>query len=525
MPGVVCLGPAIALAPMPADRVQYPFNERLTSTEGWAKYNRYYWMEGGYADFLEFFFGRFFPEPHSTKQIEDFIGWGLEIEPATLVATDEGFVPPGRGPFRAVCERVSVPVLVIHGDEDEMSLHANGQGARRAHRRATRDHRRWRARCPGSRSGGRQPRHQAVRRQGRAMRARYPDHEGFVERDGIKVAYEVYGEGGLAALLVPSSPITHARSWKGLIPFLSRHLTVVTTDGRGTGRSDRPHDSECYGPDEVEADLVAVLHASEVSEVVVVAHCHATAWALRLAADHPDLVAGLVTIAPGIAVAAGHDYTVEPERRWQEEVVDATGWSMRNRDFWRHDDGYRKWIEFFFDQQLPEPHSTKQYEDTVSWALDTEPEAMIAEREGRHAPTGSEAEELCRRVECPCLVIHGSDDRCQPLERGRRVAELTGGELVVLDGAGHLPHCRDPVKVNRLIIDFIEQATGVAMKTRVWTRGLSRPKRVLYLSSPIGLGHARRDVADRQRAQAAPSRRRDRLARPTSRHRGARGRG
>ena len=33
------------------------------------------------------------------------------------------------------------------------------------------------------------------------------------------------------------------------------------------------------------------------------------------------------------------------------------------------------------------------------------------------------------------------------------------------------------------------------MSTGIWTRGLSRPKRILYLSSPIGLGHARRDVA------------------------------
>ncbi len=203
-----------------------------------------------------------------------------------------------------------------------------------------------------------------------------------------------------------------------------------------------------------------------------------------------------MTIAPGIAVAAGHDYTVEPDRRWHEEVVDATGWSMRNRDFWRHDDGYRQWIEFFFDQQLPELHSTKQYEDTVSWALDTEvgsDDRRAGGTDGRRP--GARRTSCVRRVRCPALVIHGSDDRCQPLERGRRVAELTGGELVVLDGAGHLPHCRDPVTVNRLIIDFIEQATGVAMKTRVWTRGLSRPKRVLYLSSPIGLGHARRDVA------------------------------
>jgi predicted glycosyltransferase len=33
------------------------------------------------------------------------------------------------------------------------------------------------------------------------------------------------------------------------------------------------------------------------------------------------------------------------------------------------------------------------------------------------------------------------------------------------------------------------------MTTRTWTRALRRPRRALYLSSPIGLGHARRDLA------------------------------
>jgi pimeloyl-ACP methyl ester carboxylesterase/predicted glycosyltransferase len=331
------------------------------------------------------------------------------------------------------------------------------------------------------------------------MRARYPDHEGFVERDGVKVGYEVYGpdgEGRPAALLVPSSPITHARSWKGLIPFLSRHVTVVTTDGRGTGRSDRPHERDRYRPDEIDADLAAVLDAAAVPESVVIAHCHAVPWALRLAADHPGVVAGVVAISPGIAVMPGHDYTAEPERCWAEDVGDAAGWAMRNRQFWRREGGYRAWIDFFFDQQLPEPHSTKHLEDTVGWALDTEVEAMVAEREGRSAPRyPTEAEDLCGRVRCPVLVIHGTDDRCQPLARGRRVAELTGGELVVFDGSGHLPQVREPVKVNRLIIDFMQEATGIPMNSKVWTRALNRPKRALYLSSPIGLGHARRDVA------------------------------
>jgi pimeloyl-ACP methyl ester carboxylesterase/predicted glycosyltransferase len=321
------------------------------------------------------------------------------------------------------------------------------------------------------------------------MRARRPD------REGVRVAFESFGRGEPALLLIPASPITHARSWKGIAPSLARRFTVLTTDGRGTGRSDRPRARECYARDEVAADLLAVLATAEVDRAVVAAHCHAVPWALRLAADHPERVAGVVAIAPAVALAPPHAYGVEPEKRWADSLDAPAGWAMRNREFWRRDRGYRDWVEFFFDQQLPEPHSTKQYEDTVGWALDTDAEAMIAEREGRAAPAQGEVERICRRLRCPILVVHGSDDRCQPVARGQRLAELTGGELVVLDSAGHLPHARDPVKVTRLITEFVEKITGVSMHTTNWTRGAARTKRALYLSSPIGLGHARRDVA------------------------------
>src|SRR5215831_16282192 len=277
------------------------------------------------------------------------------------------------------------------------------------------------------------------------MRARLPDREGVITRGGARIAFEVFGHGEPALLLVPASPITHARSWKGVVPALARHFTVVTTDGRGTGRSDRPHQPERHAPAEVTEDLLAVLDAAGVDQAVLVAHCHAVPWALRLAAAHPERTAGVVAIAPGIAVAQPYPYAVEAERRWADPVDAPAGWSMRNRYFWRQDGGYREWVEFFFGQQLPEPHSTKQYEDTVGWALDTDAEAMIAEREGRAAPSASEAEALCRKMVCPVRVLHGSDDRCQPLARGLRLAELTGGDLVVLQGAGHLPHGRDPV--------------------------------------------------------------------------------
>jgi hypothetical protein len=35
------------------------------------------------------------------------------------------------------------------------------------------------------------------------MRARYPDAEGFVDRGGVKVGYEVFGEGEPAVVFAP----------------------------------------------------------------------------------------------------------------------------------------------------------------------------------------------------------------------------------------------------------------------------------------------------------------------------------
>ena len=104
--------------------------------------------------------------------------------------------------------------------------------------------------------------------------------------------------------------------------------------------------------------------------------------------------------------------------------------------------------------------------------------------------------DMYKRIECPLLLIHGEDDQIQPAEKSKVVAELTGAELVLLPRVGHLPHGRLPAKINVLIRDFLERILAPATSRKSNGSGKGNgDKRVLYLSSPIGLGHARRDLA------------------------------
>ena len=125
--GAVFIGPALPLVPaMTSREVIRDFTEQLDSDEGWARYNSHYWRRD-YRGFLEFFFGECFSEPHSTKQIEDAVAWGLEGDPESLILTERAPGLRDRDEVLGLCARVRCPVLVIHGSEDRIRPYASGR--------------------------------------------------------------------------------------------------------------------------------------------------------------------------------------------------------------------------------------------------------------------------------------------------------------------------------------------------------------------------------------------------------------
>lgn len=326
-------------------------------------------------------------------------------------------------------------------------------------------------------------------------RARLPERTGTVERDGVELAWEVYGNGPVTVLLMPTWSIVTSRFWKAQVAYLARHFRVVTFDGRGSGRSSSPAGAQAYEDPEFAADTIAVMDATGTTAAVLAALSCGATWAVHVAAGHPDRVLGIFAIGPscGLAVA-------QPDRErfaWDERHATTRGWAKYNKWHWL-EGGFDDFREFFFGRMFHEPHSTKQHEDCLDWSAAIPPQVLADTRAGGLGLDGATAvplEPLCAQVRCPVTVLHGSEDQVRPAAVAARLAELTGGSLVVVEGGGHGLPGREPVLVNTMVRDFVERVGGVGQAPRTVVRAPRRPRRVLYLSSPIGLGHAYRDLA------------------------------
>ncbi len=285
----------------------------------------------------------------------------------------------------------------------------------------------------------------------RLTRARRPHQEGFVDRDGVRIHYEVFGKGTPSILILPTWSVLHSAHGRFQIADLARDHQVITFDGRGNGRSDRPAGRDSYGVKTFADDAIGVLDATGTDRAVVVACSRATYWMVDLAARYPDrIVAG---VSSGTSITLDAEEPEDPDAVAFDEPYRSTeGWAMWNAAYWR--DHYESFLRFFFSQVWTEPHSQSVIDDSVAWGLETAPHTLI---DTVGAPTYTEEEmvDLVGRVHCPMLVIHGGSDSVSPVERSVRLAREVDGRLVILDGAGHCSGNREPARFDIAVREFL----------------------------------------------------------------------
>jgi pimeloyl-ACP methyl ester carboxylesterase/predicted glycosyltransferase len=309
----------------------------------------------------------------------------------------------------------------------------------------------------------------------------------YVHRPDARIFYQVTGDGTRDLFLLPQCQVvTYSRMWKYQIPYLSRYFRVITMDPRGNGRSDRP--STGYDLPTRYADFVAVLDDVVRPPFALVAFSCAAPLAFRYAVEHPGRLSHLVLLSG--------QYAESMPQPFEERVA-----RVIRGDF-------DAWRQRLFRRIYPEPHSLKGIEDGIAWAGETSPEILV---DSLRCIDGVDLYDLLGRVQVPTLAVHGTQDKIVPYSHAQKmVAALPRARLVTFEQGGHGLFGRDAVKVNRLVRDFVldrevGEATVPATTARAVPADATRAeprrarrgsqRRVLWLSSPIGLGHIQRDLA------------------------------
>jgi pimeloyl-ACP methyl ester carboxylesterase len=186
-------------------------------------------------------------------------------------------------------------------------------------------------------------------------------------------------------------------------------------------------------------DILALLAHLDGAAAHVVATSFAPAPAIWAATERPEGIRSLVLISPFVRTAR-----LNPLTR-------LLFWLMMNNP-WR----VRTWVKYYGTlYPTCKPDDFEDYLRVLRANL-SEPGRFDAVKRLGASSRQPSAERLSQ-VQTPTLVIMGTKDPDfpNPAEEGEEVAKEVGGELVLVEGAGHYPQTEMPEKTTPIVREFL----------------------------------------------------------------------
>jgi len=263
----------------------------------------------------------------------------------------------------------------------------------------------------------------------------------YLELEGTWVRYNVIG-GGPPVLLVHGW-LSSSRVWEQLAPRLAQRFTVYTLDLTGFGESDKPLSG--YGVRNGSRLLYAFCAHFGLTRTGVIAHDLGGAMAVKLAADHPDVVGRLVLVA----TPADDDQIDLPTPLWLATlpVLGPIFYTLGRlaqpvRQLWMR--------PFVADpRDLPEEVVEDAGRSTPAAASQT---LGISRREISRGRLARQA----RIIKIPLFLVAGEEDQIvDPQAVGAWASNVDQAEVCLLDECGHLPMIERTAEFNAQVLAFL----------------------------------------------------------------------
>lgn len=221
---------------------------------------------------------------------------------------------------------------------------------------------------------------------------------------------------------------TPESDFSGQLPSLRTRYRVLAPHLHGYGRSSqRSSYSVAYYRQDT-ADMLALLDALHIEQVLVLGFSDGGIVGLLLAALHPQRVKALAVLGAQPSINAQN---VAAIRHWLLEIPLSEEWQT----------------------QMAELHGEPYWRSL--------PTMYVAAQEALVAAGGMliSKQELAS-IRCPTLIMHGARDRVVPADYSRIIHEYIPGSRLLLFDAGHAAHLRCEKEYTAAVMDFFrEQAS------------------------------------------------------------------
>ena len=246
-----------------------------------------------------------------------------------------------------------------------------------------------------------------------------------IDRNGVKIHYEVYGDG-------PPLILTHGYSstsamWEGQIEALSKHHKLVLWDMRGHGKSDYPADPDAYSEALTIGDIAALLDQIGARRAIVGGLSLGGYMSLAFYRTHPERVAALLIIDTGPGFKKDEARTAWNKRAHETaERFERDGLSVL--------------------KSLSRERSSVTHRDARGLALAAR--GMLTQRD-------ASVMEVLPEIAVPSLIVVGADDTPFLAASDYMAAKIPGAKKVVIPSAGHAVNIDQPQAFIDAVLPFL----------------------------------------------------------------------
>jgi pimeloyl-ACP methyl ester carboxylesterase len=247
-----------------------------------------------------------------------------------------------------------------------------------------------------------------------------------IDRDGVKIYYEVHGDG--PPLLLTHGYSSTSAMWRGQIEALSKQHTLILWDMRGHGQSDYPDDPNAYSEAATVGDIAALLDTVGARRAIVGGLSLGGYMSLAFYRAYPERVSALLIIDTGPGFKKDDAREV-----WNKRALDTA-------------DRYDREGLAVLKSATPE-RATASHRDATGLARAAR--GMLTQRDARVIAVLPE-------IKVPSLVVVGADDAPFLAASDYMAAKIPGAKKVVIPAAGHAVNIDQPQAFIEAVLPFLD---------------------------------------------------------------------